>query len=216
MNALQLTPVIGGVDRGAGEPTVIDVAPGAGKSYALRLREDSPLMATPFEPGDNLPALGDDGADIVALVHQCGDASREIWALVTIAGGLGLNAMAPPLPVAVLEPGMLLAIGDRAWFVSSLWHPTPREAPATLRDQPCPVCGGKLGLAPVVECSCGRWSHLENPAAPDDTDALNCFIAAGKCGGCGRRATLAAHIVPEVPERLAPLPTDGQFDEFTR
>jgi hypothetical protein len=88
-------------------------------------------------------------------------------------------------------------------MVAQVWRPAAVEAPADLKDKPCPVCGGPLGAAPVIECACGRWVHLENPASPDDADALNCFLAAETCGECQRPAVLQAQAIPELPEKLA-------------
>jgi len=59
-------------------------------------------------------------------------------------------------------------------------------------------------MAPVVQCACGRWTHLERPEQPQSPDALNCYLAAGTCGDCGRAATLKPQIVPEPPEKLLP------------
>jgi hypothetical protein len=117
--------------------------------------------------------------------------------------------MVPPLAAAVIEPGALLAVSERYWLISSLWLPERMEAPAELRDKPCPVCGGELGLAPVVQCGCGRWTHFENPSAPADKNALNCFIVAGTCGACGRSASLEPQVFPDVSALLAGHPADG-------
>jgi hypothetical protein len=124
------------------------------------------------------------------------------WILIACSMQLAVNGQSPVLPATVLELGDLLTIGEQGWMVSSLWQPRPMDAPDELRTKPCPVCGGALGTAPVVECACGRWSHLENAANIDDPNALNCFLQAGQCGECGRRASLDPQIVPEVPDSM--------------
>ena len=134
------------------------------------------------------------------------------WYLVTPHASIGINGTSPVLPVARVEPGDLLSIGDRFWFVSTLLRPELMDAPAELRDKPCPVCGGELGLAQVVQCSCGRWMHLERPDDPDAADALNCFLAAGRCGGCGRQSSLEPIIIPAVPERMTAALDDDCLD----
>jgi hypothetical protein len=134
------------------------------------------------------------------------------WNLIPCIGELGLNNMPMCLPLANLEPGDLLTLGNRLWMAASLWKPERIDAPADLRGKPCPICGGQLGLAQVVECACGRWTHLENPSSPNDPAALNCYLAAGNCGGCGRPAILEAQVYPEIPDCLAAEWTDD--DEF--
>lgn len=134
------------------------------------------------------------------------------WELIPRTGTLGLNHLPACLPLAKLEPGDLLTLGDRLWMAASLWTPEPVVAPDTLRDKPCPICGGQLGLAQVVECVCGRWTHLENPSSPNDAAALNCFLAAGRCGHCGRPAILEPQLFPEVADCLIAEWTDE--DDF--
>ena len=137
---------------------------------------------------------------------------ETVWDLVPCTGELGLNNLPMCLPLANLESGDLLSLGNRFWMAASLWTPEPVDAPDELRDKPCPVCGGQLGLAQVVECACGRWTHLETPSSPHDTASLNCYLAAGKCGGCGRPALLEPQVFPEISDYLAGEWTDP--DEF--
>jgi hypothetical protein len=202
MKALQFTPVMRDAAGGGPHPLAIAESPGTDSSYILHLGADGALTATPIEPAGDLN-ISDGGAGTpIAALRFCGGLATPSWGFVTGNGGAAINGSAP-LPSAVLEPGDLLAFGDRVWHVSSLWQPEPLDAPDELRDKPCPVCGGELGLAPVVQCGCGRWTHLENAAEPNDKDALNCFLAATTCGGCGRSAALEPQMFPEVPDVLA-------------
>lgn len=212
MKAVLITPAMREAACTEAESTPIQELPGTGASFALRLQDNGRLRATRVENGiENIAAAGSSG-DIVALLRHCCNLRDSAWVFVACASNVALNGLAPPLAVAVIEPGMLLAIGERHWLVSSLWRPEAVQAPDELRDKPCPVCGGELGLAPVVQCGCGRWTHLENASAPHDKDALNCFTAAGTCGGCGRRASLEPQMFPEVSELLAGRLADA--DEF--
>ncbi len=215
MNALQFTPVMREAHLPAENELPIRELSGIGASYALRLHHNGDLKATRLETGDEtLADLSSDHEEgtVVALMRHCCDSRDSAWMLAVCMNRVGLNGLTPPLAVTIIEPGELLTIGDRCWLISSLWQPEPVEAPAELRDKPCPVCGGELGRAPVVQCGCGRWMHLENPSAPYDKEALNCYMSAGTCGGCGRRATLEPQMFPEVSDRLTCEPVDA--DEF--
>lgn len=202
MKALQFTSVMRDANRADAESTAIREWANASASYALSLHENGGLAATRLEHGERAPIADRSIGAVVGFARHCCNARDPVWVFVVCASNVALNGSSP-LAVALVEPGGLLAIGDRCWLISSLWQPEPVDAPAELRDKPCPVCGGDLGLAPVVQCGCGRWTHLENAAAPHDKDALNCFIAPGTCGGCGRPALLKPQLFPEVSDRLA-------------
>jgi hypothetical protein len=100
-----------------------------------------------------------------------------------------------------LEPGMLLSAGTHRWLVVLEWIPQPETVPAALADRPCPVCGAALKLAPVCQCVCQRYAHLEAPDEPNNKNALNCFLR-GPCGLCGRIASLEPVLVPEPHDKL--------------
>jgi hypothetical protein len=129
---------------------------------------------------------------------------RSSWLLVAATDRVGVNGMTPPLPVVLLQPGMLLSLGDEFWIVTNRWAPEPIAAPPELADKECPVCGFELKVAPVVACLCGNVMHLERPESPDDSEALNCYLTAGSCGSCLRPTSLAPRAFPEIPEPLLP------------
>jgi len=106
-----------------------------------------------------------------------------------------------PLPLAALTPGSLLSLGPRRWLVTMRCQPKPAPASAELAERKCPVCGGELKLAPIVQCPCGRYYHLEKPDAGAGEDVLNCYLASA-CGLCNRPPSLAPVLVPEPPEKL--------------
>jgi hypothetical protein len=170
-------------------------------SYALRL-VGGELAHDPVACGKSAMQIPSDDGSILGLLHRTMDGAAESWFLIACSSRVGINGKTPALPLAAIELGDLLTIGERGWMISTLWKPEPVAAPAELRNRPCPVCGGELGFAPVVQCACGRWSHLENPSDTDDPNALNCFLKAGLCGECGRRASLEPQIIPDVPASL--------------
>src|SRR5207249_3585639 len=106
-----------------------------------------------------------------------------------------------PLPLATLSPGSLVHLGEASWFVTARWQPAPGPAPPELAERKCPVCGGELKLAPVLQCICGRYVHLEKPDAPAGVDVLNCALA-GPCGLCNRPPRLEPLLSPEPPDKL--------------
>jgi hypothetical protein len=136
---------------------------------------------------------------VAELLGQAAQANPSWW-LVPRSPALLINGMRP-LPLASLQAGDLLAAGAGSWLVTSQWSPEPLPAPAELADRPCPVCGGALRLAPVCQCPCGRFYHLESPAAKDGDQLLNCYLA-GPCGLCGRLPTLEPVLLLEPPEKL--------------
>jgi hypothetical protein len=174
-----------------GPPTSDDEAPTVRGPSTLSLDTDGRLIA---RSNDSV------SIDSTALgVLRPGSAGAD-WLLLTANEGLLLNG-AKPLPLAVVEPGDLIAAGSNVWFVTTEWVPKPAEVSAELADRPCPVCGGELKLAHVVRCVCGRYAHLEDPTAPDDPALLNCYLAS-PCGLCGRAPSLSPVLVPEPPVEL--------------
>jgi hypothetical protein len=130
-----------------------------------------------------------------------GQPVQREWLLLRRDRELQVNGV-PVLPLATLEPGSLIAAGRRRWLVTSLWRPLPFPAPDAVKDVDCPVCGAPLSAAPVIQCPCGRYMHLENPDQPDDAQALNCYLLAGTCGMCGRPSNLDPSLLPSPDETL--------------
>ncbi len=132
------------------------------------------------------------------------DTGKSSWYLVPLSDELAVNGVAPLLSICRIEPGSLIAYRDWCWFAAQRLAPTPVEAPADMAEKTCPVCDGELKLAPVVQCTCGRWTHLERPDVPEDPEALNCFLSARQCGLCHKPASLKPVLVPEPSARLLP------------
>ena len=109
-----------------------------------------------------------------------------------------------PLPLAIIEPGHVIAFEDQTWLITELWRPVPMPAPEKIADKECSVCGGAMKLANVIQCPCGRYYHLEHPETPDDPNALNCYLSAGMCGLCERKPSLEPQFLPVPPEELIP------------
>jgi hypothetical protein len=185
-------------------PAEVDEAPGADQTYALATCGDGSLVVLPLA-GEGLPGEGgDSNARMVAILRAAGSSADRAWCLIARDGHLAVNGLCPPLPLMRLDPGAIVSLGRHCWLVTTVWAPKPDAAPADLADKPCPVCGGPLRLAPVVQCVCGRWTHLERPDEPRSPDALNCYLVSGACGACGRSATLEPQISPEPPQKLLP------------
>jgi hypothetical protein len=214
MNALVFVPVLSNElvrDRAAHLPTQpIQCNLRDAAAFSLRMTDGRQLTSEKIETHDSIHEIVGSDASLVGLLHLAAGGAAPSWMLIARSNHIGLNGQTPTLPIAAIGPGDLLSIGEQCWMVSSLWRPEPIDAPAELRDKPCPVCGGELGVARVVQCSCGRWSHLENPDAPDDPNALNCFLKAGACGECGRRASLEPQMIPEVPDSLLKTQLEGE------
>jgi hypothetical protein len=137
----------------------------------------------------------------VATLKLAGAGAEKAWYLIPQDDELAVNGFCPPLPLVRLDEGDFLTWGPRAWLVAAYWRPGPGPAPAELAEKRCPVCGGELRLAPVVQCACGTWKHLERPDEPESKDALNCYLAGGKCA-CGRQPVMRPEISTELPEKL--------------
>ena len=87
-------------------------------------------------------------------------------------------------------------------------HGADHTEVVSVRAKVCPMCGDRLGVAPVVACVCGRFLHLERPESPEDEAALNCFLVAKVCGNCGQPTTLQPQLVPEPPLSVQPYDND--------
>lgn len=122
------------------------------------------------------------------------------WWLVPRSPQLLLDG-SPALPLAALDGGMLLMHGGQRWWLSSVWTPRPRPAPASVAKRNCPVCGGELELAPVLQCPCGRYYHLEDPDRRNDPQLLNCYLS-GPCGLCAHEPSLEPALLPDPGEAL--------------
>jgi hypothetical protein len=151
-------------------------------------------------------------AERIGVLHAKTSGAETTWFLLSGCKTLAVNG-SPLLPIRQLDPGSVLSLGSKCWWISSFWQPRPVDAPADLADKLCPVCGATLGLVPVVRCACGRWTHLERPEEPTSQEALNCYLAAPSCP-CGLPATLEAQISPEPPGRLLPVAED-QSEEWS-
>lgn len=205
-----------GTSRDCGGPRVapaeVEEGPDIDQTYALAVRGDGSLVILPLA-GEGLPGeSGDSNARAVALLRAAGRSEDRAWYLIARDGDLAVNGLCPPLPLIRLDPGAVLSLGRHGWLVTAMWEPKPVAAPADLADKPCPVCGGPLRLAPVVQCVCGRWTHLERPDASHAPDALNCYLVSGACGACGRSATLEPQISPEPPQKLLPALAEALLD----
>lgn len=197
MKAIQFTPVA----ENLGLAVTVQEPLGADSTHLVVLR-DGQLTAVPVDHGGDLMAGVVDSILAIAFLRWCGRRSDPAWFLAPISRRLAVNGW-PPLPLACIAPGDLVSVGERYWFVANLQSPEPTEAPEEMQSQMCPVCGAELGLATVAQCQgCGRLAHLERPDAPNDPDALNCFLVAGVCGQCNQPLSLAPQALPEPPREL--------------
>jgi hypothetical protein len=172
--------------------------PAAGSAtFALVRRADGTLVD---HPGAYQPLGGSALLGYVRISNGGGETGSEC-VFVAHQPHLVVNGLTPPLPAMTLEPGALLSFRGDFWQYAIEWTPEVSEPPEHLRQKPCPVCGCPLEAAPAVQCLCGRWSHLQNPATPDDPEALNCFLHAEKCQ-CQRKSSLTPLVEPELPPSL--------------
>lgn len=143
---------------------------------------------------------------IASLLFRQAANENSQWLLTPLSDQVIHNGIRP-FTLAVLEPGDVLACQNQSWLTSELWRPTPSQAPEAVAEKECSVCGGPLNLAPVIQCPCGRYYHLEKPETPDDPQALNCYLTAGMCGLCERKPSLDPQFLPIPPEELIPQET---------
>jgi len=141
-----------------------------------------------------------------SLFYRESASGNSQWLLAPMSDRLIHNGIRP-LPLAILEPGDVLACDEKSWLTSELWRPAPAAAPKNIGEKECSVCGGPLHFAPVIQCPCGRFYHLERPEDPDDPQALNCYLTAGMCGLCERKPSLDPQFLPIPPEELIPWET---------
>jgi hypothetical protein len=169
--------------------------------YALFRRANGELYQQPL--GNDVASKADGGAQLLGYLWLAAASGDGKGACVFIGHQpqMVINGLTPPLPAMTLEPGALLSFRGGFWQVAVRWTPEVSEPPNQLRQKPCPICGCPLEAAPVVQCLCGRWTHLQNPELPDDPDALNCFLHAEKCQ-CQRTSSLTPHTEPELPASL--------------
>jgi hypothetical protein len=206
MQQLCFLPVMQASNRSAEQHEIaarIDETKAIDQTFGVWLEGNGALNIAPLhhDRPQNSTEQADCG-EVLALLRSEKSSGHQKWYLVTRSGRLGLNGITPPLPVAQLRPGALLSIDQQFWLVSTFWKPQPGPAPPEVADKECPVCGAELAQAPVVQCFCGRWTHLERPEQADDGDALNCYLAAPQCADCERPATLDPLLVPEPSEKL--------------
>jgi hypothetical protein len=194
----------------ADECEVVMKQPASGTAaYALYRRANGQLYQQALsnsaaKPGRHVQLLG-----YLWLGAANGD-GKGACVLIGHQPQLVVNGLAPPLPAMTLEPGSLLSFRGGFWQVAVRWTPEVSEPPQHLRQKPCPICGCPLEAAPVVQCLCGRWTHLQNPASPSDPEALNCFLHAEKCQ-CQRKSSLTPLTEPELPDSLA---AHASWDEW--
>lgn len=187
-------------DRDA--PVAIEAGPLAAQAVLLGCRPSGTLTVHSLAPRGLAAHDRETESRPLAVVASRASGSDVSWYLLPLAAIVSVNGLSP-LPLVRLDSGSVLTFGCRGWWVATLFSPTPQAAPPELQDKLCPVCGGPLGLAPVVRCPCGRWSHLERPDAPQSAEALNCYIAAAACI-CGRATTLSPEICPRPPQTFLP------------
>jgi hypothetical protein len=162
---------------------------------ALLVDSQGELTVLPAGEATDLPGT------LLAEVAARTSGGTPAWWLAPRSASLLVNGLAP-LALTLLAPGDLLAFAAHWWLTVSQWTPQPGPAPAEMAEKPCPVCGMPLNLAPVAQCPCGRYYHLEKPEGNEEADALNCFLA-GPCRMCSRTPTLAPVLMPEPSAKLA-------------
>jgi hypothetical protein len=185
---------------GVGQPlddVALSVYPGSPRTWDVRVTEAGQLLVAPSAP-ESAPQNG----ELIALLCAGRNRDGREWHLLPRSPLLGVNGLCPPLDVCRVEFGSIITWKSFAWRVALLWTPEPREAPPELANKTCPVCSEKLGLVPVVQCVCGRWSHFENPAEPHSPDFLNCFTSTHQCPSCQRPTSLEPQMVPAPLEKL--------------
>ena len=207
MTEFVLIPVLGGV-RSKNELRLPESA--TPTSLALQMTGQGELSSLPADVAINKASNFNALHGVIGLLRRQSARGEPAWFLAAKTPALALNGVTPLLPLVQLTPGDVISVSRQAWFVTRRWTPTPVTAPDAVAHKPCPVCGVELSLAPVVQCPCGRWSHLERPEAPDNADVLNCFLLSKTCGGCQRPTTLEPQLIPEPPEVLRALELDDE------
>ncbi len=169
--------------------------------------EKSPLVFWKSQAGEiqATPAadVGKKANRFARLLYRESANANPQWLFAPLSMHVMHNGIRP-LPLAIIEPGHVIAFEDQSWLITELWRPVPMPAPERIADKECSVCGGAMKLANVIQCPCGRYYHLENPETPDDPNALNCYLSAGMCGLCERKPSLEPQFLPVPPEELIP------------
>jgi hypothetical protein len=169
--------------------------------------EESPLVFWKTNDGEikaTKPAeIHKNDSRLAILLYRESGNSNPTWLLAPHSVQVMHNGIRP-LPLAIIEPGHVIAFEDQAWLVTELWRPMPAPAPEKIAEKECSVCGGAMKLANVIQCPCGRYYHLEHPESPDDPNALNCYLTSGMCGLCERKPSLDPQFLPVPPEELIP------------
>jgi hypothetical protein len=150
-------------------------------------------------PGDSRNSQGSEVIARLACEAPPLPADPQWW-IAPRSQNLAINGLRP-LPLAAIEPGDILSHGSFRWLVTNIWKPVPFTAPESIAERDCPICGGKLGLAPIIRCPCGRFYHLERPDDLSDSQALNCYFP-GPCGVCHRTPGLDPDLLPGAEEKL--------------
>jgi len=213
-NDLVLMPLgKGGADaRYLAQVVRIDVTSGKQSGLGMWCDKDGTLRVSPLDghgrssgkPTKRRSSRGRKGPRLAVTVKCVLEDSSAAWYGVPQTTDVGVNSLGRPFPLFRLEPGTLFSVGQHCWWVTEAWQLKPQPAPPEIAESPCPVCGSKLSVAPVVHCpgqNCGRWTHLEQPGSEE---ALNCYLLSDKCGGCLHPTTLEPVLVPEPPEQLFP------------
>lgn len=198
------------------EATEIDETNASRTAFGLWMQSSGVLRAGPLDSIDENSSGPVDGEELLAAIKCCEEDGTPVWHCVPRSSRLGIDGTTP-LSLARVEPGTLLSVDRDFWLLTRLWRPEAKPAPEEIAQLACPVCGDPLSAAPVVECptpGCGRYTHLERPEEPDSADALNCFLVAEACGGCGQATTLKPVLLPEVDQKLLPVDDDDLGFEF--
>jgi len=204
MKQLCLYPVISSSED---QREMVTLSPKESKTFSsvLKLKRNGQLTVGPTESSSKQKPK----FLLATLSCRQNTADDATWWLINHSQQLTVNGIRP-LSLCALEPGDLIAVKQEYWMVTVLWTPEPEPVPEKLADRDCPVCGGKLKLAPVIPCACGRYYHLENPQEPDNTELLNCYLTSGACGMCHREPTLEQQLIPEPHEKM--LDTSYEYD----
>jgi hypothetical protein len=200
-NTLGFLPVI----RPAGSPSPAGAAIlpvlvplAVGSPMSLIADADGGLSVRPSSD------VADEPGTLLAELKSRPSNGSDGWWLAARSRRLTVNGLLP-FALTLLSPGDLLAFDEHWWMTVSEWKAQTQPAPAEMAEKPCPVCGMALNIAPVVQCPCGRFYHLENAEASDPAEVLNCFLA-GPCRMCNRQPSLTPVLMPEPPAKLLGTP----------
>ena len=166
--------------------------------YSVRLLMDRQgnLSAPQVAPdGTGVTELAK-GQTLLGLLHFPRAAAESNCYFLCSHPAVTVDDRSPPLSLTALDAGSILSVGERMWLVVHAWKATPGEAPASCQEELCPVCSAPLSLAPVVQCYCGKFVHLQTAHDKSQADdLLSCFLSAGRCN-CGIEPTLEPQLLP--------------------